>query len=79
VTLNGVRHMKTKLNWKKTRLIQVLIILVAIILAFLIYGNTYYLTENPDKLEAAIRDYIPDHKVKAEVELVHKDEDLMYV
>jgi hypothetical protein len=70
---------KAKLNWKKMKLIQILIILVAIILAFLIYGNTYYLTENPDILEAAIRDYIPDQKVKAEVELVHKDDDLMYV
>jgi hypothetical protein len=73
--------MKTKamLKWKNRKIVQVLIILVSIILAFLIYGDTYYLSENPDKLEAAISKYIPEQKVKAEVALVYKDEDWMYV
>jgi hypothetical protein len=50
-----------------------------IILTLLIYGDTYRLTDDPDRLESAISDYIPDQKVKAEVELVHKDNDWMYV
>lgn len=68
---------KTRKNRTKTRLMQALILLVTIILILTIYGDTYHLTEEPDKLGAAIREYIPN--VKAEIELVRKEAEWMYV
>ncbi len=70
---------KNKVIWKDTKLIPVLILSVTLILTFLIYGDTYHLTEEPEVLEAAISDYIWNHDVKAEVKLIHKENDWMYV
>ncbi|MDF2905514.1 MAG: hypothetical protein K0R34_835 [Herbinix sp.] len=66
------RKKRTKIRW-----VQALTLLATIVLTLSIYGDTYHLTEEPDKLEAAIRDYIPN--VKAEVELVQKEAEWMYV
>lgn len=75
------REKKTKARviWKDTKLIPVLILMVAITLTFLIYRGTYHLTEEPDQLAAAISDYLQDQAVNAEVKLVHKEDDWMYV
>lgn len=72
-------RIKPRVYWKDTKLISVLILLVTITLTVLIYGVTYHLTEEQDKLAAAISEYIPDQLVKAEVKLVHKEDDWMYV
>ncbi len=81
MTIGEVKVMRTKprINWKDTKLISVLILIVTIILTFLIYGDTYHLSEEQNKLAVAISDYIPYQVVKAEVKLVHKEDDWMYI
>ena len=81
MTLNKPKGtvMKIKVNWRVTKLIPILILITTIILAFRVYADTYRLTEDPDRLAAAISDYIPDQRVKAEVKLTNKGDDWMYV
>lgn len=69
-----------KFKFKCTKNIQALIILLITFGAMcLLYGNTYGLTADIDKLEDAVSNYIFNDDVKAEVELIQKENGWMYV
>lgn len=61
------------------KLVSIIILLVTFGLIYWYYGETYSFSANSDELSDAISDYIFNEDVKAEVELIHKENDKMYV
>lgn len=66
-------------KYKLNRSISILVAFITIGLAYLYYGRTYSLTADPDILAKKISEYIIRVDVQAEVELIHEEDDWLYV
>lgn len=73
------RNGNFKLSWMSSRLIPILILLTTLMLTYYTYDSSYCIKEDTTDLAAAIRDYIPNQKVKAEVNLIQSEDNWMYV
>lgn len=65
-------------NLKLNKVISILVIFITLGVAYLYYGNTYSLRSDSG-LADAISEYIFNQDIKAEVELIHKEDEWLYV
>lgn len=65
-------------NTKNTT-VMIIILLITFVAAYFIYGDTYNQTADPDKLASAIGDYLASSDVKAEIQIIDKEKEWLYV
>jgi hypothetical protein len=70
---------QSKDKYRKNRILAVVILLITFGLIYLYYGDTYKITDDSDKLEDAVSNYIFNDNVNVEVELIQQESGWMYV
>ncbi len=68
-----------KYKYKFNKILSIIILIITVGLMYLYYEDTYSISSNSDELGNAISDYIFTENLKAEVVLIQKENNWMYV